>query len=140
MAFYDEISAIQEQLRYIGFDPRSSRNSPWYESIVISMLHRPGTRAAIEESAFAIFQAYQDAQAGNHHPDFHFGYARVRNYYLRGAGQAHKVGANHTFEEIEPYCHTHGRSYTGCETLGDPCDEACEYGMRFTAGRQPPAR
>ena len=133
MPFDDAVRSIQDELRCMGFSPSRSSNPHWYASIVISMLHRPGTRAAIEANATKIGQALglTGPRAKGHHPDFHFGYKPPRDYFLRGAGRAQWVGTNHTFADIEPYCVTHRRSYRHCEAPGDPCGKACEYRMRI---------
>ena len=138
VAIEDRVRAEYRRLADMGFEARTARNrnpNDWYTCVVISMLVKPGTQTEIVRTANQVVRVLKWAVEEKHgsypYPSFHYGYSNVVEHF------EHKmhtkwVGKRHTFEDIEPYCATHGsRSYRHYSDTKAPCDEACSYGLRI---------
>ena len=76
------------------------------------MLLRPGTQTAINDMAFQVARVLglplEKRDPESKHPRFHLGYLSTRRYFEK---YGYRVGKNHTFEHIEPFCSTHDRPW-----------------------------
>ena len=129
----DRVRELWDCLSDVDFRTRS-RNPDWFKSVVVSMLLGPGNQDAIEERAIEVVRAlglagitFPTGRRPWFHPSFHLGYDGPRAYH---EDHEHRVGENHSFNDLGVYCATHDRPWSGYGTIGNSCMPSCRYGMR----------
>ena len=130
----ENAGSAHEQLQEMGFRPVGP-HPIWYTSVVISMLIQPGVQNDIDSRAHEVARklgwTVDRPYSNQSHPCFHFGHEATRNYFLRGVKNP-RIGANHSLDNLEPFCYTHQRSWKNSESTSDSCTKACEYGIRIS--------
>ena len=138
VAIEDRVRAEHRRLANMGFEPRTARNrnpNYWYTCVVTSMLVKPGTQTEIVRTANQVARVLKWPVEEKHgpypYPSFHHGDPDVIEHF-KYKMRTKWMGKHHTFEDIEPYCATHGsRSYRHCSDTEAPCDKECSYGLRI---------